>query len=449
MDKKKSKNKPTIPSAAEEGKEAMEENKEEVIPKKPITPDTIFFADRIDKLYNAKDPIESINVLLQDHFRKINGNANFDEEKLRAEAEFHVNNLVFLKQTFSFDNEAISSLMNVLGKLIKFKNINQQNYQKVVQTNESQATVGSVDISGNQLPEEVSNVNNNKNVSPTKDDNENNQKDNNNNENNENNPDNKNNPQEENKEKEENQNNENVENNDNEKNIEQEKVGEENNNFEDVDFLFLSKEKLNEFKESLIEENLMPKTKSEFLLANNKDKTRTKGKFFLNLKEINEILKYIQTNYLPYIRMWYYFQNDQRLVTERKIEVIINTPTLIDMPLSMATQEKTDEEKAAEEEEERKKKLEEEKRIEEENKKKEEEELKKQEESKKLLEEQNKEETYLDLLERLGLNEETKKIIIEKIEELHKEVDGKIDNRKKTLDDKIREIDESVHGKKK
>ena len=46
-------------------------------------------------------------------------------------------------------------------------------------------------------------------------------------------------------------------------------------------------------------------------------------------------------------------------------------------------------------------------------------------------------------------NEETKKIIIEKIEELHKEVDGKIDNRKKTLDDKIREIDETVHGKKK
>ena len=60
---------------------------------------------------------------MQDHFRKINGNANFDEEKLRAEAEFHVNNLVFLKQNFpSFDDETISNLMNVLGKLIKFKN---------------------------------------------------------------------------------------------------------------------------------------------------------------------------------------------------------------------------------------------------------------------------------------------------------------------------------------
>ena len=139
----------------------------------------------------------------------------------------------------------------------------------------------------------------------------------------------------------------------------------------------------------MTEENLMPKTKNDFILANKKDKIRVNGKFFLNLKEINEILKYIQTNYLPYIRMWYYFQNDQRRVTERKIEVIINTPTLINMPLSMATQEKTDEEKLAEEEEKRKK-MEEEKKIEEENQKKEEEELKKQEENKKLMEEQNK-----------------------------------------------------------
>ena len=437
MDKKKTKNKPTIPSA-DEGKESAVAEKEKVIEKKPITPDTIFFEDRIDKLFNAKDPIESIYVLLQDHFRKINGNANFDEEKLRAEAEFHVNNLVFLKQSFTFDNETISSLMNVLGKLIKFKSPNaKQNIPKITVPNESQVSVGSVDISGNQLPDETSNVNN-KNVSPTlNNQNENTQIDNNN--------ENKNPTQENDAPKEENQNKENGENAQKEN---EEGEGENNNNVEDVDFLFLSKEKLNEFKESLIEENLMPKTKNEFTFANKKDKVRTNGKFFLNLKEINEILKYIQNSYLPYIRMWYYFQNDKRHVTERKIEVIINTPTLANMPLSIATQEKTDAELLAEEEE-KKKKLEEEKKIEEENQKKEEEELKKQEEDKKLIEEQNKEETYLDLLERLGLNEETKKIIIEKIEELHKEVDGKIDNRKKTLDDKIREIDESVHGKKK
>ena len=435
MDKKKSKKVP-VPSGPDEGKESVNGDKEKpVIEQKPITPDTIFFSDKIEKLYNAKDPIESINILLQDHFRKINGNANFDEEKLRAEAEFHVNNLVFLKQNFSsFDDEAISTLMNVLGKLIKFKSANNniKPINQKIMPNESQASVGSVDISGNQLPEDISN---NKNVLPQNNLNENPKNENNNLE------------QEANKEEENQQKNE----NENEDNLEQENNGNENNNNnieEEVDFLFLSKEKMNEFKESLISEKLMPKTKNEFVLANKKDKVRTNGKFFLNMKEISEILKYIQTNYLPYIRMWYYFQNDQRRITERKIEVIINSPTLTDMPLCMATQEKTDEEKAAEEEE-KKKKMEEEKKLEEENQKKEEEELKKQEENKKLMEEQNKEETYLDLLERLGLNEETKKIIIEKIEELHKEVDGKIDNRKKTLDDKIREIDESVHGKKK
>ena len=435
MDKKKSKKVP-VPSGPDEGKESVNGDKEKpVIEQKPITPDTIFFSDKIEKLYNAKDPIESINILLQDHFRKINGNANFDEEKLRAEAEFHVNNLVFLKQNFSsFDDEAISTLMNVLGKLIKFKSANNniKPINQKIMPNESQASVGSVDISGNQLPEDITN---NKNVLPQNNLNENPKNENNNLE------------QEANKEEENQQKNE----NENEDNLEQENNGNENNNNnieEEVDFLFLSKEKMNEFKESLISEKLMPKTKNEFVLANKKDKVRTNGKFFLNMKEISEILKYIQTNYLPYIRMWYYFQNDQRRVTERKIEVIINSPTLTDMPLCMTTQEKTDEEKAAEEEE-KKKKMEEEKKLEEENQKKEEEELKKQEENKKLMEEQNKEETYLDLLERLGLNEETKKIIIEKIEELHKEVDGKIDNRKKTLDDKIREIDESVHGKKK
>ena len=399
----------------EKENEPQEKEKEiPVIEVKPKSPDSIFSSDKIDKLFNAVDPIESTNVVLQDHFRKTNGNANFDEEKLRAEAEFHVNNLIFLKQNFSnFDNDTISDLMNILGKLIKFKNINNNNNGKIkskILQNESQASVGSVDISGNQLPEENKNPALNEEVNENAENNKENLDDNN-------------------------------EGNENENN---------NNNIveEEVDFLFLSKDKLNEFKESLIKENLMPKTKADFTLANNKDKVRTNGKFFLNLSEINSILKYIQSSYLPYIRMWYYFQNEKRNITDRKIEVIINSPTLINMPLSMAVQEKTDEEKLAEEEE-KKKKMEEDKKIEEENQKKEEEELKKQEESKKLVEEQYKEETYLDLLERLGLNEETKKIIIEKIEELHKEVDGKIDNRKKTLEDKIREIDETVHGKKK
>ena len=405
---KKTKGK-TNTSITDEKEVAPPEKEIPAVEVKPQSPDLIFSSDKIDKLFNAEDPIQSTNILLQDHFRKVTGNANFDEEKLKAEAEFHINNLVFLKQNFSFDNDTISILMNILGKLIKFKNLNNTNTKpksKVIQ-NESQENIDSVDISGNQLPDDTQNQNKNPAI---------------NDENQENNKD----------------------------NMDENELENENNNniVEEVDFLFLSKDKLNEFKESLIKENLMPKTKSDFAFANNKNKIRTNGKFLLNLQEINKILKYIQTNFLPYIRMWYFFQNEKRNITERKIEVIINSPNLINMPLSMAVQEKTDEEKITEEEE-KKKKMEEEKKLEEENQKKEEEEKKKEEESKKLTEEQSKEETYLDLLERLGLNEETKKVIIEKIEELHKEVDGKIDNRKKTLEDKIREIDETVHGKKK
>ena len=52
-------------------------------------------------------------------------------------------------------------------------------------------------------------------------------------------------------------------------------------------------------------------------------------------------------------------------------------------------------------------------------------------------------------MNRLNLNAETRKIIIEKIEELHKDVDGKIEGRKKTLEDKIKEIEDTVKGKKK
>ena len=400
----------TNTSITDEKEVAPPEKEIPAVEVKPQSPDSIFSSDKIDKLFNAEDPIQSTNILLQDHFRKVTGNANFDEEKLKAEAEFHINNLVFLKQNFSFDNDTISILMNILGKLIKFKNLNNTNTKpksKVIQ-NESQENIDSVDISGNQLPDDTQNQNKNPAL-----------------------------------------NDENQENN--KENMDENELENENNNNiveEEVDFLFLSKDKLNEFKESLIKENLMPKTKSDFAFANNKNKIRTNGKFLLNLQEINKILKYIQTNFLPYIRMWYFFQNEKRNITERKIEVIINSPNLINMPLSMAVQEKTDAEKITEEEE-KKKKMEEEKKLEEENQKKEEEEKKKEEESKKLTEEQSKEETYLDLLERLGLNEETKKVIIEKIEQLHKDVDGKIDNRKKTLEDKIREIDETVHGKKK
>jgi hypothetical protein len=311
----------------------------------------IFDPSQIDLIYNSPDPINEISLILQSHFRRVFLRADFDVEKIMGQSEFHVNNLIFLKENFAtFPNEILCKLLNIMSELIEFKN-----------------------------EEEI-------------------------------------------------------------------KENEEEN------FLQISKNKLNEFKNNLISNNLYPNTKGDTILANDVNKKLTEdGKFFLNIKEIQLIIEYLKREYFPYIQMWFYFDKDERKITEEKIELIINKP-LDSMPLNIAIEEEIEDELNKKEEElteEQKLKEEEEAKLkeEEEKKKKEEEEkLKEEEENKK---EEEKEETYLDVLNRLGLNEETKKIIIEKIEELHKDVEGKIDGRQKELEDKVKEIEDTVKGPKK
>ena len=62
---------------------------------------------------------------------------------------------------------------------------------------------------------------------------------------------------------------------------------------------------------------------------------------------------------------------------------------------------------------------------------------------------EDKIETYHDLMNRLNLNQETKKIVAEKIEELHKDIDYKIIDRQKKLDEKVKEVEDTLKGKKK
>jgi len=325
----------------EENNENLENEKKIEIP--------IFEPSQIDLVYNSNDPINETSLILQSHFRRVFLRADFNIEKLLGQSEFHVNNLIFLKENFqNFPNEIICKLLNIMSQLISFEN--EENIKE-------------------------------------------NEKDN---------------------------------------------------------FLQISKNKLNEFKNNLISYNLYPTTKGETIQANDVNKQLKDGKFFLNIKEIQLIMKYLKLEYFPYIQMWFYFDKDIRKVTEEKIELIINKP-LDSMPLNIAIEEEIEEELNKKENEltdEEKLKEEEEKKLkeEEEKKLKEEEELKKDEENKK---EEEKEETYLDILNRLGLNEETKKIIIEKIEELHKDVEGKIDGRQKELEDKVKEIEDTVKGPKK
>jgi hypothetical protein len=62
---------------------------------------------------------------------------------------------------------------------------------------------------------------------------------------------------------------------------------------------------------------------------------------------------------------------------------------------------------------------------------------------------EEKPETYQDLMNKLNLNQETKKMISDKIEEMYDEVKNKISERQKKLDLKYKEIEDTIKGKKK
>ena len=245
-----------------ENEENKEKEKEEIL---------IFSPENIDEIYEDINPLEKVSKLLESHHRKKYLNPNFDPEKILAKAEFHVNNLIFLKDKFpTFDNIAYSGILNAFAKLIDF-----DKYKRPENTNVKKK-------------------------------------------------------------------------NENEEEEEEEEINEEPII---VNFLELSKEKLNEFKESLIKYKLFPRTKGEFALSNYKNKRRSDGKFFLNLKEAQELLSYIRLEFFHYIRIWFYCEVDVRKIKEEKIELCINDP-IESLPLNFAIEDKR---KENEKEEEKKK----------------------------------------------------------------------------------------------
>lgn len=319
---------PTVGSA--ENPVDSNNNPSQPIISNPEKEKEIFQADKINAIYLSEDPIKETCLLLESNYRKIFQKADFDSSKLMAKAEFYVNVLIFIKETFKFEDEIISKLMNLFSNMI---------------------------------------------------------------------------------------------------NLEEE---------EEQDYLKLGKKKINEFKKGLMEYKLIPIKEKEIQLSNNPDKVITEGKFFLNIKEINELIAYLKTDYFPYIRMWYLLSKRERNKQDKTVEIVINQPLEIlslslaemeEKPMPAESEEKED--KTGNEAENEEKKEIEEKENEVEEKKEE------------------YEETYLDRLNKLGFNEETKKIIIQKVTELQQDVENKINDRQKVLDEKINEIETTVKGPKK
>lgn len=312
----------------------------------------------INEIFESGNPLISIYEIIESHNRRI-GATEIESNILNAISEFHVNNLIFLKENFNFPNNINCKLMNLLNILLNLKEENpheDEPQQMTIQSKEK------VELMTESVQEDIEET------------------------------------------------------------------------FEDnIDFGLICKRKLIEIKKAFKILDLVHTNAN-----NNTVNSQTKEKaFHLKGSEVVIIMNYIKSFYFPNIRLYYHFINIEKITENKRLEVIINRPLPVP-PLTQAVMQIPDKNLFEENTEE---KHEEAKNIKE---AEEHHEHDKADEKK-----DDKPETYQDLMNKLNLNAETKKIISEKIEEMYKEVDYKITERQKKLDEKYKEIEDTVKGKKK
>ena len=164
---------------------------------------------------------------------------------------------------------------------------------------------------------------------------------------------------------------------------------------------------------------------------NNDSANQCGDTYYLSNEEVSALLEYLKTFYFPFIRLYYHFINIDRITESKKIEVVINRPSPVP-PLVNAVNQKL------------------EKNIFEDAKEEfEEEELESNEEGEEEDDEAKVNDDYQDIMNRVNMNNETRKIISERIDELEKDFDAKIFDRQRELDAKVKEAEETMKPKKK
>ena len=298
----------------------------------------MIFSDeaQLEEIYENANPVNCVYDILETHYRKTGDIMDKDSNILMAISEFHVNNLIYLKENFNnFPGKVQCKLLNLLSILLHLKE------EKTVQR-----TQGSHEEDQGEGKDEP-------------------------------------------------------------------------------DFALICRRKLQEVKKGFFQLDLVHNGKSN-------------DGFHLKSNEILALMEYIKTFYLPFIRLYYHFVNIEKITENKRIEFIINSPLPVPALSSavMQIQDKNlfDEQKEDTNEEAHVDKAD----------------AADKKEAAKLEEKtEDKPETYQDLMNKLNLNAETKKIIAEKIEEMYKEVDYKINERQKNLDSKYKEIEDTIKGKKK
>ncbi len=93
--------------------------KEEKPQEERIQIDEIFIPSDINEIWNSKTPINLVAEIIETFIRKTTGDIEMDPQLILATAEFHINNLIFLKEKFLLTSTAYAKLLNLLAILLK------------------------------------------------------------------------------------------------------------------------------------------------------------------------------------------------------------------------------------------------------------------------------------------------------------------------------------------
>ena len=203
------------------------------------------------------------------------------------------------------------------------------------------------------------------------------------------------------------------------------------------DYSYIANRKLMEVKLAILKYDLVLDSGNRTSAENfSRDPEETNDNFYLNTEELEIILNYIDKSYFPNIRLFYHFFNINRITETKKIHVTVNRPLPVP-PLSEAVEQVIEkniiEEIANQKEEELALK---------EQKQREEQEKEKQEQ-------ENPEQVMEDILNRLNNENEVRKIVEEKVDEIKKDVEARILENNQELEKNVELMREQSGAKKK
>lgn len=100
--------------------------------------ETIFTKELVEEIWTATNPIHNVFEILESNYRaNTGGKIDYDSNIFMAIAEFHVNNLIYLKENFNYPSLVNAKLLNLLAVLLNLREEKSTEREKIERRNPS------------------------------------------------------------------------------------------------------------------------------------------------------------------------------------------------------------------------------------------------------------------------------------------------------------------------